>query len=813
MRRTFVLALSALAMLAAAVRGQQSIAQYTAGHEKRDGYFPLYWDAAGGRMLLEITRPGQEFLYLTSLATGIGSTELGLDRGMIGDGTIARFERVGPKVLLVFTNPRFRAEQTDNPALQRSVEESFPVSTVAAFDILATEGDRLLIDATPHFLADHMDVAETLRRANQGSYTLSRERSTVFLGRTRGFPENTEVEVSLTFTTAAPGRIVRGHAPDGRAVTVRQHHSLVKLPDSGFTPRLGDPRIGNYTVSFLDFSRPLDRRYEGGYVARHRLRKANPSAAASEPVEPIVYYLDRAIPEPYRSAFREGVSWWNSVFEAAGFVDAFRVDDMPDDMDPMDARFNVIQWVHRSDAGFSIGPSFVDPRTGEIIKAAVRMDSYRSLTDYNIYAGTVPASAAPVALDLSTWLASLDPQVSAEEFTMSRRRQHAAHEVGHTLGLAHNFVASSYGRASMMDYPGPLIKLVNGAIDLSEAFRNGPGAYDSIAIRYAYTEFQSDEAAGLQGIVQEAMRRGIKFNADGDNETWGSYPEVTQWINGADAVAELERVAQVRRYLLDHFDATSLKPGEPMAWLNYRLVPVYLHHRYALEAAIKAVGGMEFRYAVMGDTIPATSIVSPSRQRRALELVLDALEPEELVIPERVLALMTPRAFGYASDNWFFPSDAYPAFDQVGTARTLASMVIDNLLDRRRIARLVALRARDADLPSAEEVIGRLIQRTWEPYTPADMGVLRRVVQRAVIDGLITVAADPAASVESRAAAEWGLRRLLDTVQTDDPRLPEEQAHRMLAWADIERFLNRRDDSTPRSTPGATPPGTPIGGR
>jgi hypothetical protein len=813
MPRPLALAVSALVLFATTARAQQSIAQYTAGHEKLDGYFPLYWDAAGGRMLLEITRPGEEFLYLTSLATGVGSTALGLDRGMIGDGAIARFERVGPKVFLVLTNPRFRAEQTDNPALQRSVDESFPVSTVGAFDILATEGNRILIDATSHFVADHMDVAEVLRRADQGSFALSRERSTMYLPRTRGFPDNTEVEVSLTFTASAPGRIVRAHAPDGSAVTVRQHHSLVKLPDQGFTPRRGDPRIGNYTVSFLDFSHPFDRGYDGAYVARHRLQKKNPSAAASEPVEPIVYYLDRAIPEPYRSAFRQGVSWWNRVFEAAGFVNAFRVEDMPDDMDPMDARFNVIQWVHRSDAGFSIGPSFIDPRTGEIIKAAVRMDSYRSLTDYNIYAGTVPAAAPPGATDLSTWMASLDPQVSAEEFTMSRRRQHAAHEVGHTLGLAHNFLASSYGRASVMDYPGPLVRLVNGTIDLSNAFRDGPGAYDSIAIRYAYTEFQGDEEAGLHSIVQEAMRRGIRFNTDGDNETWGSYPEVTQWINGADAVDELERVAQVRRYLLEHFDAGALQPGDPLVWLNYRLVPVYLHHRYALEAAIKAVGGMEYRYAVVGDTIPATSIVPPSRQRRALEVVLDALEPEALAIPERVLALMAPRAFGYETNDWFFASDAYPAFDQVGTARTLASMVIGNLLDRRRIARLVALRARDADLPSAEEVIGRVIQRAWEPYTPAELGVLRRVVQRAVVDGLIDLAGDPAASVESRAAAEWGLRRLLDTLQGGDPRLPEEQAHRLLAWADIERFLNRRDDGTARSTPNATPPGTPIGGR
>jgi hypothetical protein len=489
--------------------------------------------------------------------------------------------------------------------------------------------------------------------------------------------------------------------------------------------------------------------------------------------------------------------WWNEVFEAARFVDAFQVSDMPAGMDPMDARYNVIQWVHRSDPGSSIGPSFTDPRTGEIIKAAVRMDSYRSLTDFNLYAGVLPA---------------LDGVGDAEAFVMARRRQHSAHEIGHTLGLAHNFVAASQERASVMDYPAPLIRLVDGRIDISQAYREGPGAYDSLAIRYAYTEFAPDEEeAGLSAIVQEALTKGVKFNTGSDAANWGSYPEVTQWINGADAIRELARVMDVRRVLIEEFDASTIRDGEPMVLLNQRFVPVYLHHRHTLEAAVKAIGGMEFRYAVKGDGLAPTSLVAPERQRRALELVLDALEPEELAIPERILAQMAPGAFGVSTDEWFFASSAAPAFDQIGVARTLATMVVDDILAPQRIARLVAFHARNSESPAPEEVIARVVERTWGALDVGEHAALRRVVQRVVVDGLIDLAAHETATVESRAAAEWGLRRISEMIQTRPVRLPEEEAHQSLAAADIQRFLTRRITASDRSVALPAPPGTPIG--
>jgi hypothetical protein len=732
---------------------------------------------------------------------------------MIADQFVARFERHGGKVLLVLTNPRFRAENTANASLVLSVEESFPTSTIAAFEVLAEEeSGEVLIDATRHFSSDHVGVIQRLRSANQGSFSLDHERSTVYQRHTRGFPTNTEVEVSLTFTSDNPGSLVRSHAPDGRSITLRQHHSLVQLPDNDYQPRRGDPHIGVFGVRYYDFTKSFDTKYPSHYVMRHRLAKADPNAAMSDPVEPIVYYLDQAIPDPYRSAFREGAMWWNDVFAAAGFVDAFRIEDMPSDMDPMDARYNVIQWVHRSDPGSSIGPSFVDPRTGEIIKAAVRMDSYRSLTDFNIYAGTLPATAEPSDLELSDWYASLDADVSATDFTMARRRQHVAHEVGHTLGLSHNFIAASSGRTSVMDYPAPLIKLTDGELDLSDAYRNGPGAYDSVAIRYAYTEFRPDqEEAGLQAIVEDAIASGIEFNADGDNASWSSYPEVTQWINGGDPVGELSRVVEVRRFLIDHFDENAIREGEPMAWLHQRFVPVYLHHRYTLEAAIKAIGGMEFRYAVRGDGLPPTRVVSPERQRQALETALDALEPDALAVPDHILDLMAPKAFGYSSDDWYFGSKAAPAFDQIGAARIIATMAVGNILAPQRVARLVAFNARDSESPAPEEVIARVIERTWGAPRTGPRAAFRRVVQRVVVDELIDLAANENATVESRAAAEWGLRRIAEMIQTRIVRLPEEEAHHTMAAADIQRFLSRPAEVTRRSTPLSAPSASPIG--
>jgi hypothetical protein len=804
------------------------ISEYASDMERQDGFVPLVWDAATGRLLLEVGRWEQDFLYLQSLATGVGSNRLGLDRGMIGAEHIARFERVGPKVHFVLRNPGFRAATNVTSALTRSVEESFPTSTVASWDIVAEEEGRVLVDATAFFLEDAMGVAARLQDAGQGSFRVDAGRSRIHLPRSKAFPVNTEVEAALTFTGSDPGPEIRRHTPDGRSLTLREHHSFVELPDDGFRPRRFDPRIGLFAVGFWDYGKSFDQEYQTRYAMRHRLQKQNPSAPMNEPVEPIVYYLDPAVPEPYRSAFEEGGIWWSRVFEAAGYIDAFQVRDMPADMDPMDARYHVIQWVHRTEAGSSIGPSFVDPRTGEIIKAAVRMDSHRSLADYNLYAGALPATdgvdqSPPWRMGVEPeaflgsgggldWISALDPDVTAEEFTMARRRQHSAHEIGHTLGLAHNFIAASYGRASVMDYPAPLIELEGDQVRLSNAYRPGPGAYDTLAIRWAYTEFpDGEEEAGLRALVDEAMANGLEFITNPNENAASSHPDATTWINGSDVLDEFERVSAVRAALIDQFDEQAIEQGDAMWRLGERFVPVYLHHRFQAGAVVKTIGGMEFRYGVRGDPLPVTEVIDGGRQRRALGLLLGSLSPEELDVPERVLRMLAPRPFGHQDIRYYFESRAGPAFDQLGIARTLSGMILGGVLQPERMARVAAFRQRDPSLPSAEEVVGTMIDHLWGTSRPDP---LTHVVQRELLDRLIDLAADADATVETRAAAEWGLMRIggMAAERLEDPE-PSVTAHARLAAADVHRFLERRFEGGERTDALDAPPGTPIGGR
>ncbi len=770
-----------------------TIADYTRGMDARPGYFPLYWDDAGGRLLLEVGRWDEQFLYLTSLATGVGSNALGLDRGNIQSAYLAHFERVGPKVLLVLDNPGFRAETNPTEALERSVDESFPTSTVGGFTAVAEENGRTLVDATSFFLRDVVGIAARLQAANQGTYRLDANRSAIFLPRTKAFPENTEVEASLTFESERPGGEIQRHAPDGRAMTLRQHHSLVMLPDDGYTPRRFDPRIGVFATGYFDFGKPFDDDYQTALARRHRLVKADPSATMSEPVEPIVYYLDPAVPEPYRTAFRIGGVWWNQVFEAAGFIDAFRVEDMPADMDPMDARYHVIQWVHRTQAGSSIGPSFADPRTGEIIKAAVRMDSYRSLANYNTFAG-----AAGVDGD---WYAGAPPGVDGEEFVMMRRRQHSAHEIGHTLGLAHNFISISDGHASVMDYPAPVIELRDGRLDLSGAYRAGPGAYDTLAIRYAYASpppGQSEEEF-LNGLLLEAQERGWRFITNPDAGADNSHPDATWWINGSDVLDEFERVSEVRRFMIDSFDERAIEPGEPMHKLRERFAPVYFSHRATYEAAIKTIGGMEYTYGVRGDILPVTELVSADRVRRAMDLLSEALTPGQLAIPESVLEILAPRSFGWVTGGPAWSNRAGPAFDQIGAATTVASEIVSGVLAPARTARVVAFHARDPSLPSLEEVVGRLVDDAWNRPASMPDAALVRVVQNVVVDELLALGANENATTEARAAAEWGLRRAQaragalasEAGAGDEANAATQMAHAARVVGAIDRFFER----------------------
>jgi Met-zincin/Domain of unknown function (DUF5117) len=815
-------------------KGAKSFKETTAGLQKIEGFVPLYWDAEGGRMLMEVGRWNAEMLYQISLPTGVGSNPIGLDRGQLGDTHVVFFERVGNRVLMFEPNYRFRA-LSDNPLERRAVEESFARSVIWGFKVESAEGDRVLVDATSFFMRDAHQVADRLRRANQGNFQLEDSRSAFHLPRTKGFPKNTEVETTLTFTSNDPGPLVRETVPAPRAVTLRQRHSFVELPAAGFSPRRLDPRVGVFGIEFYDYATPISEPLEKRWIARHRLEKRDPSAASSEPARPIVYYVDEGTPEPIRGALIEGAAWWNQAFEAAGFRDAFQVKPLPRDADPADVRYNMINWVHRSTRGWAYGSTIVDPRTGEIIRGVVTLDSQRARQDYLLGSGLVPShplganSGRAAGCDFAL-LPDLDYLHSAESpaelaaMAVARIRQLSAHEVGHTLGLAHNFAASTYGRASVMDYPAPLVEIRNGRLDFSNAYAVGIGAYDKFAIRYAYAQFPAgaNEEAELERIVREGVRDGMLFLSDDDARPAGAaHPLANLWDNGDDPVAMLRHTLEVRRVGIEQFGLGNITRGMPLSLLEAKFLPLYLHHRYQLQAAIKSVGGVYYTHAVKAEGGPnpprVFEIVPAARQRQALAAALATLRADELKIPPRILALIPPRAFGYESGTpELFPKRTAPTFDPVGAAAIAADLALTDLLDPRRAARMIQFNAQGREYPHFDEVVSAAVRATWRVPSRGDgyADAIQRALQSLAASRLMDLAANPEASPQVRAAATNGLRdivTLIGSALKERAAADGDAEHMWATREDIERFLARPDEPRRRTPPLPRPPGDPIG--
>lgn len=755
-------------------------------------------DQDRNKVLLDVTqdRVGKDFLHQSVLATGGGAAPLGLDRGQTGGSVVVRLERRGKRLVLVRDNWNTRAIGADE-AGQRGAAEAFATSVIASFPIESEANGVMVADATSLFLSDTYGIAETLRRSQQGTARVDANRSWIDPARTKAFPRNTEIHAVLTFGVDNPGQALRRGAPDAASPTFEVHHSLVALPDAqGFRPRAADSRTGLFGGPFNDFGQTYEGIYRGGNTARWRLVPKDPAAymrgELTEPITPIVYHLDPAIPEPYRLAFREGGMWWNKVFEGAGWKNAFQVRDLPAGADPMDARYAMIYWVHRNTPGPSVGPSLSDPRTGEILRTVVRMDSWRSLIDYNIYAGLLPAAGAGGL------------NVPADQFVAMRRRQHVAHEIGHTLGMSHNYIAHAQGRSSVMDYPFPLISVdARGTLDLSKAYAPFAGAWDSLAIRYGHTWYpdEASEKAGLAKIIKEMLDRDVRFVADQHADASGSIPEVTRWVEGKTMFEAVERTSAVRRLAIDKFDERAIKPGEPMYLLNMRFAHVYLHHRYSLEGLVKYVGGMDFRYAMRGDGQTPTTILPAASQRRALGMALDALEPAQLAVPERVMALIPPTPYG--GDDYFewIGSAGGTSFDQISLAGGVATEVIEGLLHRERAARVVQFAARDATLPTLDEVMTQIVQRTWGAPAAANANAqaLRRTVQRVVVNTLLDRAGDRLALAEVRQAAEWHLQQLDSRLAAMTGGTPADRALRASARREIEAYFDGDDDPAKRS--------------
>ncbi len=781
-----------------------NIAEKTKDAQRLTGYFNLYWDAKAGKLWLEIDKWGTEFLYQSSLPAGVGSNDIGLDRGQLGVTRIVRFERSGPKVLLVQENLNFRAVSDDKDE-KRAVHDSFAESVIWGFTAAAEENGHVLVDATDFYLRDAHGVTTALKRTKQGAYKLEGSRSAIYLANTKNFPLNTEVEATLTFTGDEPGKWVKDVTPDATAVTVREHHSFVQLPPVGYKTRGYDPRSSFYGISYLDYATPVSELIMKRFTARHRLEKKDPAAAMSEPVEPIIYYLDRGAPEPIRTALLEGARWWNQAFEAAGYKNAFRVEMLPEGADMMDLRYNVIQWVHRATRGWSYGASVVDPRTGEIIKGHVTLGSLRVRQDYLIAEGLLAPyeKGKPVSTKM-------------QEMALARLRQLAAHEVGHTLGLMHNYSASTVNRSSVMDYPPPVAKLAaDGTIDLSDAYATGIGEWDKVSIAFGYQDFPAgtDEHTALNKILMEGFGRGLRYLTDQDARPVGSSSSVAHlWDAGSNAVDELNRLMQVRAVALKKFGENNIREGAALATIEDALVPVYMLHRYQVEAATKFVGGMDYTFAVRGDGEVPTKIVAPAEQRRALAAVLATLKPSALVLPEPLLEMIPPRPPEYERGREHFKIRTSPAFDALAPAEEAAQHTLQFLFNPERAARLVQFHARDAANPGLQEVLDAIVAATWKaPRAVGYASEVARTVDDVVLYDLLSLALNDHAATQVRAVASREAEQLKGWLNANKSAGDaSQQAHLTYAAAQIEQF--QKDPKKLELTAPAEPPdGPPIG--
>ncbi len=827
MPKRLALALFAIsATLPAQIISTPAISTKIAGMKHIDGYLPLDWDAKSGKLYLEIPHldsdgNGPDILYTHSLPYGTGSNDLGLDRGQISQGQVVHFQRTGPKVLLVEPNLQFRSSSTD-PAELLAVRQSFPESVLYGFKVEAEDSNgTVLVDATDFFLRDSHDVAGTLTRTQQGAYKVDPTRSTIALDATKAFPKNSEVESILTFTTDGParGEFVRDVTPDPHALTIREHQSFVELPGPGFTPRRFDPRAGYFPTSYRDYSVPIGDKLDQQFIIRHRLIKKDPACKANcEAVTPIQYYVDRGAAEPIRTALLEGARWWDQAFQAAGWAKGtFRVDILPAGADPMDIRYNIIQWVHRYTRGWSYGASVVDPRTGEILKANVTLGSLRGRQDYLISEALLSPYLNGKPLPPAS-----DPMLA---LVLARTRQLAAHETGHTLGLAHNFAATSETNnpeqsISVMDYPHPWITLnADGIPDISHSYPAGIGDWDKIAIDYGYREFDangkpSEEPAALNAIIEASQKRGLYFITDEDSRPLGgAHPHSHLWDNGPDPADELNRVMTIRTAALKRFGENAIRNGTPMAQLEDALVPLYLLHRYQTEAATKEIGGLDYRYNLRGDGQSNPQIVSPADQKKALAAVLKTLSPETLTLSESLLKIMPPRPPGLEHTRESFSSETGLTFDPVATAESAADFTLAGLLDPARASRLVQYHVRVPDAPSLRVVLDAISKTTAE--RPDEGHLLSSEVERAVefraLEAMLSLAVNPHTSSQARAIVRSHIDDFLKQMTAAAPLTDTAEAIHRAALIDRINEFNRDPAKFVPAKPIEAPPGMPIG--
>ena len=759
-----------------------------------NGYFNFFYEESQDKMYLEVKDLDKEFLYVNSLSSGIGSNDIGLDRGQLGGDRVVKFVKMGNKLMLVQPNQSYRA-LTDNVQERKSIEQAFAKSVIYGFKIEETKDNSYIIDITSFLMQDTHGVAGRLR--GEGAYSLDKSKSALNMERTKAFPKNIEFDVMLTFKGRPTGRNIRSVTPTASLVTVTQHHSFIELPDSNYQPRVFDPRSGAISTSYMDYSTPVQEQIRKRYIIRHRLQKKNPGAAKSEVVEPIIYYLDNGTPEPIRSALLDGAKWWNQAYEAAGFINGFQVKMLPNDADPMDCRYNVIQWVHRSTRGWSYGGSVTDPRTGEIIKGHVSLGSLRVRQDFLI----------AQALMNKPFAERDDNYQPMLEMALARIRQLSAHEVGHTIGFAHNFAASTNGRASVMDYPHPTVTLTNGKVDLSNAYDVGIGDWDKVTVAYSYSEFDknTNERTELNKILSKAKNDGLRFISDSDARAQGGAHALAHlWDNGKSASEELNNVLAVRKKAIANFSIDNIRTNEPYSMLEDVFVPLYFFHRYQAEAASKVVGGLDYNYAVKGDGQLTVKSVGISSQKAALSALLKTIDANTLAIPKSKLDLFPPRAAGYGRSRESFKGKTGVAFDPLSAASTASDMTIKLLLHPQRANRMIQQKSIDSKQLGLDELLETLIDNSFKKtHKDAYLGEIQQMINLNVLKYIMNLATSDQSFFQVKAIANKAIRDIATLSFSRD-------TYKIQYILLMKQFTDNPNDFKLPSSPGI-PDGSPIG--
>ncbi|TCK69384.1 uncharacterized protein DUF5118 [Winogradskyella wandonensis] len=764
-----------------------------------EGYFDFYYEEATDKIYLKVEKLNDQFLYVNSLASGVGSNDIGLDRGQLGNERVVYFQKAGNKLLLIQPNLKFRAN-TDNELEKKSIEQAFAKSVLFGFKILEQKDGAFYVDFTPFLMEDAHNVSERLKGRGEGTYKIDASKSALALERTKAFPKNVEFEAMLTFKGNPTGRNLRSVTPTPTLVTVTQHHSFIELPDDNYKPRIFDTRSGAISMSYMDYATPIQDDIRKRFIIRHRLEKKNSNDKVSEAKEPIIYYLDPGTPEPVRSALLEGARWWNEAYEAIGFKDAFQVKMLPKDADPMDCRYNVIQWVHRSTRGWSYGGSVVDPRTGEIIKGHVSLGSLRIRQDFMIAQALMNK---PFAERDDNYQPMLD-------MALARIRQLSAHEVGHTIGFAHNFAASANNRASVMDYPHPQIELKNGNIDFSNAYATGIDDWDKVTVAYSYSEFDknANEKAELHKILKRATEEGHRFITDSDaRAAGGAHATAHLWDNGKSAAEELNAVLELRKQAIANFSEDNIKSYEPYSVLEDVFVPLYFYHRYQTEAATKVIGGFDYNYAVKDGEEFTVKPVDVKLQKETLDAVLKTLSAENLAIPKNKLSLFPPRAFGYGRTRESFKGKTGVAFDPFSAANTASDMTLKYLLHPERANRLVLQKSLDdtqIDLNTVLDILTK--EKAFIVHKDNYLNEIQNMINKNILKYLMNLATNDNSYFQVKSLA----KKYINSISEVFKKFPEEFKYSEEYLSLIEEFKEHPEkfklDAAPK-----IPDGSPIG--